>query len=265
MVNTETLHSFKNGIIRSTSLMANGKMFFDAIKLAKANPELDIGVHLTLVKEKPILSDSQLYTLLDKSGCLFSNSKIFTHKYLVGKISLKQVEDELSAQIEKILDHGINITHIDSHQHLHMLPRILDTTIKLAKKYNIKFIRFPKEKLYSYMFYDLRASGRIVQMISLNSLCSFVRKKIPNRIDYFTGFFFGGKLNKQNLKTLINNLPKHGTCELMCHPGFMELSSQNSNYRQVEESIALRDSDVMEIIKRKNIELTSFKNLLLRS
>lgn len=264
-VDEEILKSFNNGILCSTSLIANGQSFADAIKLAKDNPELDIGIHLTLVKEKPILGADHLPTIVDNSGHLFRDGKIFTREYFLGKISLEEVEQEFSAQFETILDHRIKITHIDSHQHLHILPRILDVTIKLAKKYNIKFIRFPQEKFNSYMFNNSKSFGRIVQMVLLNSLCLFGKKKIPYTTDFFTGFYFGGKLNKQNLSTLINKLPTHGTCELMCHPGFTEFDDQNSNYRRVEESIALADSNIVDMVKRKNIELTSFKNLLLGS
>lgn len=262
-VNEGILKSFRYGILRSASLMANGKSFDNAVKIIKLNPELDIGVHLTLVEEKPILDQNKVPSLVVENGDFHKHAIDFYKKYFSEKISFEEVRNELTAQFEKILDHGIKISHIDSHQHLHMLPKILDITIELANNYNIKFIRFPKEKFSGYMFRDLKSIDRIPQMAVINHFCSKAKEKISNKTDYFTGFYFGGKLSKQNFLTLINNLPANGFCELMCHPGLTDDSTNYSHwkYRQVEEMLALVDREVAEVLLKRNIEITSFKNL----
>jgi hopanoid biosynthesis associated protein HpnK len=262
-VNDAILKSFQNGILRSTSLMANGKSFTEAVKIIKSNPELDVGVHLTLTEEKPILNNDKLPSLTDEHGYFLKHALYFSKKYFSGRISIEEVRIELIAQFEKILDYGIKITHIDSHQHLHILPKIHDIIIELAHHYNIKFIRFPKEKFSNYMFRNLNIGDRILQMAVLNCICSRTKKKNFNKTDYFTGFYFGGKLNKQNLITLIHNLPSDGVCELMCHPGLVNsyIDHSPSSYRQVEETLALVDLEVAELLKQKNIMITSFNNL----
>lgn len=262
-VNEAILKSYRNGILRSVSLMANGKSFDHAVSIIKSNPELDVGIHLTLVEEKPILNVERLPSLVGETEHFHSHAFDFTKKYFSEKISLDEVRIELTAQIEKILDHGIKISHIDSHQHLHMLPKILDITIELANNYNIKFIRFPKEKFRGYMLRDLKSIDRIAQMAVINHFCSKAKEKISFKTDYFAGFYFGGKLNKQNLITLIYNLPSDGVCELMCHPGLTDDSTNYSHwkYRQVEEMLALVDTEVAEVLLKRNIEITSFKNL----
>ena len=263
-VNEEILRSFKNGILRSTSLMANGKSFEDAIKIIKSNPELDIGVHLTLVGGKPILNNDKIPSLLDGNGFFHKDVINFSQKYFSNKISLEEVKIEFTAQIEKILNHVDKISHIDCHQDVHILPKILDITIELANNYNIKFVRIPKERLKGYMFRNLKSFDTLAQMIVRNYFFSAAKKKIPSSTDYFIGFYLGGKLSKQNLLTLIKNLPADGVCELMCHPGLFEITTSNScrNYRQVEEASALVDSEILELLHEKNIEITSFKNLV---
>jgi len=264
-VNEGILRSFRNGILRSASLMANGNSFEQAVGIINSNPNLDIGVHLTLVEEKPILDIDKIPTLVNKNGNSRTNAIEFARKYFSEKISLEEIKKEFTAQIEKILDHGIKISHIDSHQHLHMLPKILDITIELANQYNIKFVRFPKEKFSSYMFRNFKSIYRIVQMVAINHFCNRAVEKITTKTDYFTGFYFGGKLSKKNLLTLINYLPSEGMCELMCHPGLNPNSNiyDQSQYRQVDETLTLIDKDVAEVIKQKDIEITSFRNLLL--
>jgi len=98
-------------------------------------------------------------------------------------------------------------------------------------------------------------------MAVVNYFCSKVKEQISFRTDHFAGFYFGGRLSKQNLNTLINNLPSDGTLELMCHPGF-ERNNDDSHYRKVEEAQALTDQEVVQLIKMKNIEITSFQNLI---
>lgn len=262
-VNEGILKCFSNGILRSTSLMANGQSFEHAIGIIRSNPKLDIGVHLTLVEEKPVLDAAKLPSLVGENGQFHKHATNFTKKYYSDKISFDEARNELNAQFEKVLDHGVKVSHIDSHQHLHMLPKILDITIGLAHRYKVKFIRFPREKFSSYMFLDLKSLSRIMQMIAVNRFCSVARNRIPLKTDHFAGFYFGGKLSKQNLLTLINNLPMVGVCELMCHPGMSEDLTNYTHwkYRQVEEMLALVDTEVATVIIKKNIEISSFKNL----
>lgn len=261
VVNEEIMKSYLDGILTSASIMANGDCFDHAIDLAMNNQELDVGIHLTMTKEKPVLSSKYVKSIVDSEGKLLSTSNIFARRYFSGKISLLEVESELTAQIEKVINTGIKISHIDSHQHLHILPDIAEITVRLAQKYSIKFIRLPRENIKSYMFKYPESALRILQMCSLNFLCSKIQKQILYKADYFVGFFFGGVLNKQNLKTLISNLPSHGICELMCHPGLHENFVSKKNYRLVEESLALRDPEIVQILKNRNIQRTSFNKI----
>ena len=262
-VNEAIFKSFRYGILRSASLMANGKSFDHAVEMIRSNHELDIGIHLTLVKEKPVLNSEKLHSLVNDSGHFPKHAIDFAKKYFSDKISLVEVRKELTAQFEKLLDCGIKISHIDSHQHLHILPKILDIIIEMANHYNIKYIRLPKEVFNFYTMLELKPSIlRLIQMATLNHFCSKAENKISFRAEFFTGFYFGGRLSKQNLITLINNLPLNGTCELMCHPGLEEFSDNfSSQYRKIEEAETLMDQEIERLIKFKNIEIASFRNL----
>jgi len=262
-VNEAILKSFTNGILQSTSLMANGKSVEQAVGIIRSYPNLDIGIHLTLVGAQPILEIEKLPSLVDEDGNFPKHAIDFTKKYFAEKLSFEEIKNELIAQIEKILDYGIKVSHIDSHQHLHILPKILEITVELANRYNIKFIRFPREKFSAYMFRDLGSVERIIQMLALNHFCSKVEKRISPKTDYFAGFYFGGKLSKENILILINNLPEEGVCELMCHPGLDNYFDKfkSNQYRQIEETQMLIDPEVAMAIRNKNVEITSFRTL----
>ena len=263
-VNNAIIKSFSNGILRSTSLMANGNSFPEAVKLIKDYPDLDVGVHLTLVGEKPISNPNKLPSLLDKNGFLPSHASDFIQKYIFNKISLNEIRIELMQQITKILDYSIPLTHLDSHQHIHMLPSILELAIELSKKYNIRFIRFPNEKFQLYLLKKSKSITTAIQMFLLNQLCRKAVGKKFLRTDYFSGFYYGGRLSKENFLSLISHLPNNGACELMCHPGLLNgpRKKNDSYYLKIEEMYALIDSEVLEFLKKKNIEVTAFKDLI---
>jgi predicted glycoside hydrolase/deacetylase ChbG (UPF0249 family) len=262
-VNKAILESFNSGIVRSTSLMPNGESFEHAIKIIKSNSDLDIGVHLTLLDGVSILKSYRIASLITDGDYFHKNAIDFAKKYFLGKISFDEVRNELSAQIGKLLDYGIKPSHIDSHQHIHILPGILEIVIELAKKFKIKFIRLPQESFRKYMLLDSNSFTRLLQMVAVNFYCSKSKNKSFFTTDYFAGFYFGGKLDRNNLMTLINHLPNSGTCELMCHPGLDKNNVLGENqYRRVEEADALSDPEIMNLLKLKNIEITSFREIV---
>lgn len=263
-VNEGILEAHLNGILTSASVMANGVAFEHAIRLCRSVPSLDVGIHLTLVEEEPLSAATATSTLVDAGGRLHRHASIFTKKYVAGKIHLQDVWSELEAQIKKVLSRGIEISHLDSHQHLHMLPQIRHITIALANKYNIPAIRVPREHLRPYMLRRAGGISRLCQLFVLNAFCQLGRKTPARRTDHFVGFFFGGNLHKENLHTVLQSLPTSGTCELMCHPG---LDDQHTlyghwHYNWSAELDALTDQKIVEFIRQKDIQLTSYRDLI---
>jgi predicted glycoside hydrolase/deacetylase ChbG (UPF0249 family) len=98
----------------------------------------------------------------------------------------------------------------------------------------------------------------------LNALALLRRDASSRHIDHFVGFFFGGRLTKNNLLTVIKNLPQTGTCELMCHPGFDDPTSAHVHwgYRWSEELRALVDMDVIRSLGERDVKLISYRHLM---
>ena len=263
-INEGIIQAHIHGILTSTSIMANGRAFEHAVELCQSTPTLDVGIHLTLVGEQPLLNPGQIPSLVDNTGKFDHHATEFTKRYLLGKIYLPEVRRELEAQIEKVLSFGLSISHLDSHQHLHILPQILNITVDLAKKYNIRAIRFPCENLYVDMLRAQVSPSRILQSLVLKFLCFRGRNANIWRTDHFSGFLFGGNLNKQNLQKIIECLPRHGTCELMCHPGLDDPNTRYNHwgYRWSDELNALIDPDISNLIDHKGIHLTSYRLLI---
>lgn len=263
-VNEGILQAHRHGILTSTSIIASGDAFDHAISLCKSTPTLDLGIHLTLVEERPLLDSRQVPSLTDNNGRLFGHAKTFVKRYFAGQVSKEELRSELEAQVEKVVSQGIRITHLDGHQHLHVLPAVLDITVGLARKYDIPALRIPGEALSTYMLRGPGGFSRLCELLVLKMFCYVGNKRELSSPESFAGFFFGGNLSRQNLLTVLQNLPRKGCCELMCHPGLDDPDSchQHWGYHWVDELEALTDHEIAEFVRQQNIELISYREFI---
>ena len=130
-----------NGIISSASLMVSMPGTDYAINLAKNNPKLGVALHFNITEGKSLVGIS---SLTDNNG-LFHGKIPLNRKIAFGKIILKNVSKELEAQFKYIENAGLNLTHIDSHQHIHMNPKIFKLVANFAKEKKLKIrITYPQ-------------------------------------------------------------------------------------------------------------------------
>ena len=255
--------AYTEGILTSTSIMACGKAFDHAVDLYRTLPTLDTGVHLTLVEEQPVASLKKIPSLLLASGRFRKGAASFVKAYMLGQIDLNEVALEFEAQICKIKAAGVPISHIDTHQHLHMLPGICKVAMGIAEKHNIPAMRIPYEKPKLYMLKKPGMLPRFMQLLFLNGFCS---KALPIKLvtpDHFVGFFHSGRLTSRNLKKILLGLPSNGACELICHPGAEDSKSLyfHWKYRWEEELKALTHPEIKRLIAKKDIKLSSYGDL----
>lgn len=265
-VNEGIIKAFRRGIVTSTSLIPSGDAFFQAVLFIRDNPKIDVGIHLTLVGEKSLLNHNEIPTLVDTHGRFRKSAYNFVLDYMRNHISMNEVEMELDAQFEKIMKHGVSLSHIDSHQHIHILPKILEITIRLAEKYGIPHIRWPKEKIRFEFVYSFRKYPRLMQQITLNLFCIYSKKRIkPYSVGGFHGFFHGGEMGRSALIEILS-AEENGISEIMVHPAAMRPESAMEaysqwNYRWQEEYESLIDLNIVELIRKRGIKLVSFLDI----
>ena len=149
-VNHAIIEACEQGVLTSTSLLPTGPAFEEAVSLARTCPRLGIGIHLCLVGSLPtVLSPQEVPTLVTDSGRVPDSYPEVIKRACQGRLDYGQVYRELDAQMEKIMATGLPIDHIDSHQHLHVLPQIWNIVQSLMMKYGIHRVRIPREA-YSY-------------------------------------------------------------------------------------------------------------------
>ncbi len=135
----EILH--KIGIVNYAAIMVQGDEIDEAIKIAKRNNRLSIGLHFTITDE---LSLSKRNSITDNNFNLFPRKKLLIRCSTL-RIKKKDVEIELENQINFLKENDINISFINGHQHGHTLPIISEVILDYAKKNNL-YVRSINQK-----------------------------------------------------------------------------------------------------------------------
>ena len=265
-VNRGILTAHTEGIVSSTSLMAGGAAFDDAVRIARHCPQLGVGVHLTLVGARPVLPVAEVSSLLDEAGDFYGSYPLFIKRFLRGKIRLAEVERELAAQIDRVRMAGIQPSHLDSHQHLHVLPGIGGLVLDLARRFSIRAIRIPAEPV-AFIGATPATVGRLAGRGGLTMLANLFRQHAAaagiRTSDHFFGMLAGGQLTEPALLAILRRLPP-GDSELMTHPGFADESLADAfrwDYQWDAERQALTAPAVRALLAERQIRLISFREL----
>jgi hopanoid biosynthesis associated protein HpnK len=271
-VNRGIAEAHRNGIVTSTSLLANGGAFADGVKTAGELPRLGVGVHLNLSDGKPIAPPEQVKSLLNEHGEFSGGPETLLLRLTTKSLELKEVQTEWNAQIEKVRVAGIRPTHLDGHRHVQMLPGLFGIALRLAKKHGIAAVRVSHEasSLRAALTGGDESSSVIlkqgVQARGLKLLARHAHEMAERAgiasADYFCGIAQTGVLSKKGILQLLASLPQ-GTTELMCHPGYADADLRKSatrlqQSRQTELEI-LTDKEIRKKIAALGIRLINYE------
>jgi len=253
-VNRGIIRAHREGIVTSASLMACGAAFDHAVELARQNPRLGIGVHLTLTQEAPVCEADTVPTLAP-DGQRFPRSMFdLVRRYRAGRLDANEISSELGEQVKRVIDTGLRVTHFDGHQHVHVLPDVLAIVRELGVRHGIDAVRCPAEPM------RLGSPFRMVQLWALRRFCELSDWSGWQRPDSFVGFLSGGKLD---VGAALRSLPAAGTTELMCHPGEADPESEYARwgYAWQRELDGLTNPAHRELLASRGIELVDFAAL----
>src|SRR5262245_54007210 len=144
-VNESIIRTFQEGILTSTTLMANGDAFQHAVELAIANPKLGVGCHLAAVGGNAIAKENG--KLASAEGRLPKTLSQLIIKLARGEVRSLDIEREFAAQVERVCAAGIKPTHLDTHKHTAVHPAVMQALVRVASDFGISAARFPFETL----------------------------------------------------------------------------------------------------------------------
>ena len=271
-VNRGIVEAFRNGIVTSASLLANGAAFAGGVEAAHSAPDLGVGVHLNLSDGLPVANPETVASLLNGKGEFAGGPESLLVKLARRRLLLGEVEREWDAQIRKVRDAGIEPTHLDGHKHVHMLPGLFEIALRLAKRHGIGAIRVSLEasSLRAALSSGEKQNAGVVikqgvQARGLKLLARDAREQAErggiSTADYFCGIAQTGELTLEGVAQLLKNLPE-GTTELIVHPGYSDdalrkTATRLQESRQSELEI-LTDTDIRNLVASQGIRLIDY-------
>ena len=263
-INESVKLGYQSGLITSASIITNTEHFYHAADVILPQiKNIDLGFHFNIVEGKSLTHPS---LLCDDKG-FFNNSYVDLLFKMNNKNVLLQIEQEFEAQIERILKYH-EISHLDSHVHIHSIPSIFKLFIKMAKKYNIKYIRLQKEIPYCIIRKSINKKYmiNIIKNILLNSF-SFINSKVLKNEsdiktnDYLIGVLYTGFMDEN---TIINGLKcikkENSIVEIILHPSLC-IDEKNTHDLKYNEFLITQNMDFLLLLNSCGYRQSNYQSL----
>jgi predicted glycoside hydrolase/deacetylase ChbG (UPF0249 family) len=260
-INTGIIRAHLDGIVTSTSIVAAGAAFDEAVALSRLHRKISVGVHLTLVEENAVSDPSEIPSLAPH-GVLPQTYGQLMKKVLTAQIPLSEIELELRSQIETCLTAGLRPTHLDSHQHTHALPLLFPLVVRLANDYAIRAVRIPRVWPGFRDVSAQRFAPKCVLSLLAYADGLFFPLGASTATHHFAGLFETGALTEARLLHILRRLHS-GTTELVCHPGYADLSGPYEDWggRRELELATLTSPVISAAIRSLGIEVINYRQL----
>lgn len=229
-VNYGILAAFKEGIVTSTTLMVNMPGAKHAAQLAKAHPELGVGIHFVLTCGTPI--SQAVPSLVNNRG------EFHSQREWLEFAEPTEIEREWTAQLNRFFSFGLTPTHIDSHHHVHGHEKIVPIVARLAAQYDLPVRKVPDAFPHSHESDPWRS------------------------VNYFSSDFYGEGASKEQLIQLFDRALDYETVEIMCHPAFVDvglLDGSSYNIQRVHELNILTDPEIRLAVEMRGLELATYR------
>jgi predicted glycoside hydrolase/deacetylase ChbG (UPF0249 family) len=258
------LKAHDEGIVTACSVVATGPALDHAVEHLRDRPGLDAGIHLTFVGERPLSPPERVRSLLGADGAFLPGFRAFAVRYFLGGIDTAELEAELRRQIERLLAAGLRLVHVNSHQHLHVLPRIFEIVLRLAEEYRIPWVRIPRDPATAAL--SRRGAPRALEIGVLNGIGRQARRKLKGSTirtaDRTVGILDAGRLTPERLVRILKDVET--VTELVCHPGIGDRELEGTyrwGYGWDGETAALCDAGVRGVIRERGIGLSGFSGV----
>jgi hopanoid biosynthesis associated protein HpnK len=275
-VNEAIAIAFREGIVTTASLMVTAAGFDSAVDMARREPNLDIGLHLNLTEGCPVASPSTIPTLADSSGFFYKHPFKLAAALFKKRVLLNDLEREIRAQIEKAVDSGLWITHVDGHKHVHVMPAVFRIIWRVAPDYGIFAVRSARERIPRFLAMLARNTASWRQILKqcatgkLISASSFMSQPRKGQVDLvspkrFYGIAQTGFLDLEAFADIVHAMGA-GTHELMCHPGFVDDDLNRTPTRLLTERERelklLTGNEVRKLLEEASVTLISYRDLV---
>ncbi|MEI7816505.1 MAG: hopanoid biosynthesis-associated protein HpnK [Desulfuromonadales bacterium] len=265
-VNRAVEQGWKSGLLTCASIMAGGSAFDEAAKISRRNPELQVGLHLTLVQGCAVLPPAKIPDLVDSDGNFTDKPVRAGFRYFLDRGLYCQLKREIEAQIVKVRDAGIQLTHIDGHLNIHLHPTIFRILVELMPGYGISTFRLAQERLAHNLRFDKgRKFGKSVESLIFRFLTDHARPELDRLgIKYAAevkGVLNSGRMTEDYLLNIIDDI-QDGLSEMYFHPGVLPdagISCRMPGYHHQEELAAITSPKLAGRLQELQIRVQNYR------
>jgi dolichyl-phosphate beta-glucosyltransferase len=226
-INRAIEEGLSTGAVHSASILVGGGDGLGALAWAAAHPMCDFGVHLNLTHGRPVSDPAHVPSLVDDTG-RFHPLASTLGRLLLRRVDLAEVQTEWRAQIAAVRDAGVRVSHLDSHRHVHLVPRLF---------------RGVAAPLAAELGVTLRAMDGPVGVrhpsVKALALALATRVSVGRRFRHLvaahgSGVSLSARATLDELRGFLSRVPPGETIELVVHPGFPDavLAASGDRYRE---------------------------------
>ncbi len=264
--NRAIIKAWREGILTSTSLMVGGAAFNEAVALAQENPGLQVGLHLTLVQGRSVLSHAEIPGLVDADGNFDNNPVRAGVRYFFLKELRSQLHREIEAQLLRFKESGLPLSHLDGHLNIQMQPVVFAIVRELMARHGITSFRLTRERLSDNLkVARQRLLGKALDAFIFGQLARHCLPKLDQQKVYYTdevkGLLNSGKMTEGHLLEALESI-QEGVTEIYFHPGCLpcaELRKWMPDYDHEGELAALTSPRVKQKLGRLGITLRNYR------
>jgi hopanoid biosynthesis associated protein HpnK len=255
-INAAVIRAHREGILTTASLMVNEAACAEAVQLARENPKLGIGLHLTLLCGHSALASSAIPGLVNARS-EFTNSPLLAGcSYFFRRGLKKQLRAEIHEQFARFRASGLALDHVNGHLHMHLHPAIFSVLMEDAEILGIDRLRLTTDPLWLNLRLDSRSLlYKLLHAVIFGVLSRRASRVIERRGIRHTARVFGllqnARVDEGFLARLLPELPR-GDSELYSHPSLDEFRN---------EFEALISPQIRRLVEHLGIKLIRYSDL----
>ena len=253
-VNQAIALGYRNGVLRSTSLMVGERSVAEAVEIIRTCPGLAVGLHVVLSDGYPVLPPEQIPCLVQANGRFWNDETKLFRSIIISRAVRSQIYAEIAAQFAVFRATGLICDHVNTHRNSHRHPIIAAMLFRMAKQEGVGVVRIPWCPQKTASMY--RCTIRYTRAVILRRLAKFYGLVAADRAIGLSG--------QDAFLAQLNALP-YGTTEIYLHPATANtFPGSVINYPYQDDLAALLDIRAIQLVKASpaNFMIGGYRNML---
>jgi hopanoid biosynthesis associated protein HpnK len=264
-VNEAIEQASRQGVLTAASLMVAAPAAADAVRRARALPDLAVGLHVVLADGEPMLPAGEVPDLVGPDGRFGSNMVVDGVRYFALPRVRAQLEAEIRAQFLAFARTGLALDHVNAHKHFHLHPTLLALILRVGREFGVKAMRLPVEPLWFAQ--GATRMQAALSAVFLSPWLALMRARMRRAgvacNDQLFGVAATGGMDENRFLEILARLPA-GVTEIYLHPATESGATVNASqggYRHADELAALLSPKVKDALRESQVNIGGYAGI----